>query len=76
LGAKLGTSKRYADAVDRRVIERVAQAVMRDQQPETISPGELDLANEPLTRTPVARPAKAWNRFGGVPLLIDCEGVA
>lgn len=49
---------------------------MHGSQPETLSPLELDLATEPLTRTPVGRLVRAWVRFGGVPLLIEAEAVA
>ena len=55
---------------------RIEQSIMRDSQPESLTPAELQLDKEPLTRTPVARPVKVWVRYGVVPLLIDAEAVA
>jgi hypothetical protein len=45
-------------------------------QPDTLSPTELQLDKEPLTRRPVARPVKAWVRYGAVPLFVEAEAVA
>jgi len=75
-GAPLGTNKRYADSIDRRMGERVAETVMRGKQPESLTPTELELAREPLTRTPVARPVRAWVRYGAIPLMVEAEAVA
>jgi hypothetical protein len=50
--------------------------MMRGAVPGTLSPTELQLDKEPLTRTPVARPVKAWVRYGTVPLLVEAEAVA
>jgi hypothetical protein len=55
---------------------RIAEPTTRGKQPETLTPAEIELEKEPLTRTPIARPAKAWLRYEGVPLLIDVEVVA
>jgi hypothetical protein len=75
-GAALGTNKRYADSIDRRMGERAAETVMRGKQPETLTPTELELTREPLTRTPVARPVRAWVHYGAVALLVEAEAVA
>lgn len=72
----MGTNKRYADAIDRRMNERIVEVVTRDKTPSTLSPAELALDVEPITRTPVARPVKAWVRYGDVPLLVEAEVVA
>jgi hypothetical protein len=72
----VGTNKRYADSIDRRMGVQVSESIMRGAQPGTLSPAELQLETKPLTRTPVARPVKAWVRYGAVPLLIDAEAVA
>lgn len=55
---------------------RIAESTMRGKKPDTLTPAEIDLDKEPLTRTPVARPVKAWVRYEGVPLLVDAEAVA
>ena len=72
----MGTNKRYADAIDRKMNERVAESIMRGKQPETLTDLELDLALEPLTRAPIGRPVRAWVRYGAVPLLVEAEAVA
>lgn len=75
-GSAVGTNKRYADSLDRRMHAKVNESIMRGSQPETLAPAELQLDGEPLTRAPVARPVRAWVRYGTVPLLIDAEAVA
>jgi hypothetical protein len=56
--------------------ERAAESIMRGAEPVTLTPTELELEREPLTRTPIARPVRAWVRYGAVPLLVDAEAVA
>lgn len=72
----MGTNKRYADHYDRLMSDRIAEVVARGAQPDTLTDAELDLENEPLTRTPKARPVKVWVRYGSAPLLVDAELVA
>ncbi|WP_262406254.1 hypothetical protein [Protaetiibacter sp. SSC-01] len=55
---------------------RVAEVVARGHEPDTLTAEELDLTHEPLTRTPIPRPVRAWVRYGGVPLRVDAELVA
>jgi hypothetical protein len=56
--------------------ERVAESIMREKQPETLSAAKLDLKKEPLRRAPVACPVNAWVRYEGVPLQVASEAVA
>lgn len=72
----MGTNKRYASSVDQQVNERVLQQLMRDHQPHSLTNEELELATEPLTRTPVPRLVRAWVRYGNVAVKIDGEAVA
>lgn len=72
----MGTNRRYADAIDRRMDDRVLQVLMRDSQPATLSPAELELDDEPLTKPPRAREVTAWVRYGDVPIRVDAEVVA
>jgi len=44
---------------------------MRGAEPESLTTAELDLATEPLTRTPVPRPVTAWVRYGNIPIEVD-----
>ncbi|MBH0053186.1 hypothetical protein I6E74_03270 [Salinibacterium sp. SWN139] len=71
----MGTSKRYAEQVDRRMSEQVVETIMQDE-PSTLTDDELELDKLPLTRTPVAVPAVAWVRYGGVALRLPVEVVA
>jgi len=70
------TSKRYADAIDRRMNARIAEREVAGFEPFTLTNDELELATEPLTKTPVPRPVRAWVRFGPVALKVDAEAVA
>ena len=54
---------------------RVDETVMRGE-PFTLIERELELDLLPLTRTPVAIPAKAWVRYGGIAVKLDVEVVA
>jgi hypothetical protein len=67
----MGTSKRYADSVDRRMSSRVNESVMRGAEPESLTNAELDLQHEPQTRTPIPRPVTAWVRYGKIPVQVD-----
>ena len=53
------TSKRYADAIDRRMNARIAEREVAGFEPFTLTNDELELATEPLTRTPVAKIGRA-----------------
>jgi hypothetical protein len=50
---------------------RVNQSIMRGTEPESLSSVELGLESEPLTRTPIPRPVKAWVRYGKIPIQVD-----
>ena len=56
--------------------DRIAQRIMASGEPESLTPAELQLDSEPLTRTPVPRPVKVWVRYGGVPVKVDAVAVA
>lgn len=56
----MGTNKRYADAIDKRMAAHTDEIIMRDRQPSSLKKEELELDQLPLTRTPVAIPAWAW----------------
>lgn len=71
----MGTSKRYAAAVDAAMDHRILQRTMTGE-PETLLPTELELDTEPLTRPPKPRPVRAWVRYDGTPISVDAEAVA
>ncbi len=72
----MGTNKRYADAIDRRVRERTDQEAMRTLKPASLEQRELELHRLPLTRTPVALPVWAWVHYGSAAIRVDAEIVA
>lgn len=49
---------------------------MREHEPDTLTPLELDLDSEPITRPPRARPVWAWVRYGSMPIRVEAEIVA
>lgn len=71
----MGTSRRYAAAVDRRMDERILARVMAESTPHTLTDRELELDREPLTRAPIAKPCRAWIRYDDQAALLDVEAV-
>lgn len=55
---------------------RILEVLMRDHKPVCLTDDELELHVEPLTRTPVPRPVRAWVRYGDVAVKVDGEAVA
>lgn len=72
----MGTSKRYAAAVDRQMDARILQRVMQETAPHSLSTEELELDREPLTRSPIPRPVAAWVRYAAAAIFLDAEAVA
>ena len=61
----MGTNRRYADAVDRRMNDRALVTIARGATLQTLTPAELRLDEVPLTVEPrPRRKVKAWVRFG------------
>ena len=69
----MGTNRRYADAVDRRMD---AAIIMRSGSPQSLTDAELELHSEPLTRTPNAIACRAWVRYPDGPVKVDGRAVA
>lgn len=68
----MGTNKRYADAIDRRMNDNALVSIARDARLQSLSPLELRLDECPLTIDPrPRRRVKAWVRFGDVPVQVD-----
>ena len=76
-GSEIGTNRRYASSIDKRMSEQVDEIAMREQ-PHGLTDEELDLGKLELTRVPVALPITAWVRFGprNIPVRITGELVA
>ena len=66
----MGTQKRYADSVDRRMLEKMYLREMVGQ-PDTLSEYEVDLRNLPLTTDPKPKKARAWVRYGGTAVIAN-----
>lgn len=70
----MGTSRRYAASVDRRMDARILERIAAEAGPlQSLSPEELQLDSAPVTIDPQPKPARAWVRFGGTPALVDAE---
>lgn len=72
----MGSSKRYADSIDARMGAQANLSIMRGGEPESLTTKELELATEPVTRTPVPTPVTAWVRYGQIGLKVDGRVVA
>ena len=72
----MGTNKRYADAIDKRMSANTDAIIMRDRQPASLTKQELELERLPLTRTPVAIAAWAWVHYDTIALRLRVEIVA
>ncbi len=69
----MGTSKRYAAHFERlgdmRHIERTAAG----REPETLTPREINRANEDFTVAARAHPCRAWVRYGQDAIHVEAE---
>ena len=73
----MGTNKRYAAHYDARLDALIGERIMREGQPRTLEPEQLELDHWPLTRLPIAEAVGAWVEYepGGW-LRLDVELVA
>ena len=55
---------------------RISEREAEGNAPLSLTPEELELSTEPLTKTPVPRPVRAWVRFGPHAMKVDAEAVA
>jgi hypothetical protein len=72
----VGTNVRYAAQIDAKRDEKINEIVMRDHQPQSLTPNELELDLLPLTRTPKPIPAIAWVHYDKMALKIPVHIVA
>jgi hypothetical protein len=73
---QLGTSKRYAQHYDRGMDAKILEAIMAGGLPTSLVDEELELGEQPLTKTPKPLPVTAWVRYGQSPLKITGRAVA
>jgi hypothetical protein len=72
----VGTAKRYAHVVDRRMSDSIGRRVMESGTPLSLGNEELALDRVPLTRTPKPLKVRVWVRYPAGPLQVDAEAVA
>ena len=67
----MGTSRRYADKVDRQMDARILERISRDGELQSLTREELELDRLPLTIDPHPQRCKAWVRFGSTAMQVD-----
>lgn len=72
----MGSNRRYADAIDRRMDARIAERIMRSGTPLSLSDQELQLKDMPLTRDPQPSEVRVWVRYPDGPLEVTAQAVA
>ena len=72
----MGSNRRYPDAADRHRRERERDTAMASIAPLSLTDAELDLKVQPLTKTPIPQPVRAWVRYGDTALQVDGRVVA
>lgn len=65
----MGTSQREADAS----VDLLLLKIAREKPLQSLSDRELQLDVAPLTIHPKPIRAKAWVRFGSIPMHVDCQ---
>ncbi|WP_100812995.1 hypothetical protein [Microbacterium lacus] len=71
----MGTNKRYAAQIDKRMDERILQTVSANKPLQTLSEQELRLDVYPLTTSPQPLEVLAWVRFGGHAVQVRARAV-
>lgn len=72
----MGTSRRYADSVDRQMNKRIIERTIGGGRPASLTDEELELDRQPITRIPIPRQIRVWLRYSTGPVLVDAEAVA
>jgi hypothetical protein len=58
-GSRLGTNKRYAASIDRRMDARITESETQGHEAFSLTTAELELGTQPLTKTPIPKPVRA-----------------
>ena len=72
----MGSNRRYAEAIDRRMDARIVERIMRSGPPASLSDQELQLDQMPLTRDPRPSEVRAWVRYPEGPVEVTGLAVA
>lgn len=71
----MGTNRRYAEQIDRRMDARILERLARDGELQTLTDAELELDTLPLTRDPKPRKVFAWVHFGSSATRVEADAV-
>ena len=71
----MGTNKRYAAQLDKRMDDRIMQSVTAEQPLQSRTEKELRLDVYPLTTSPQPLEVLAWVRFGPYPMRVRARAV-
>ncbi|WP_439593070.1 hypothetical protein [Microbacterium sp.] len=69
----MGTNRRYAEQVDRRMDERILQRIADEFPLQSLTEKERQADRLPVTRDPRPKSCRAWVRFGPHPMLVDAK---
>lgn len=69
----MGTNRRYAEQIDRRMDDRILERIAATGRLETLTRAELDLDHAPVTTDPKPATVEVWVRFGGTPVRVAAE---
>ena len=72
----MGTSKRYAGAIDKRSELRQLERAMGHERPFTLTQYELELDDNPVTTTRKPIAVRVWVRYPAVVSKIDARAIA
>jgi len=71
----MGSNKRYAADVDRRMDARIAERIMRSGPPQSLTVAEQQRGRIPLTEDPEPSRVRAWVRYPGGSLEVDALAI-
>jgi len=63
----MGSTRGTAASIDR----GIDRMMMRDHEPRTLTPAELALERDPITKPPRAMACRAWVRYGSAAIVVD-----
>lgn len=69
----MGTNRRYAEQLDRKMDERILDRLAQTGKLETLTRAELQLDTIPVTTDPKPKRVAAWVRFAGTPVQVSAE---
>lgn len=71
----MGTNKRYAAQIDRRMDARILERIAAEFPLQTLTPKERQVDTLPVTRDPQPKSCTAWVRFGPHPVQVEASVV-